>query len=215
MAANKARGVQEIGNWIAASAASAAARGGAAARCHAGAAGSDASAAARSTTSCASPAMAATAAARRSPAREPARRWRRRSRDRRACRATATTSSRRCSHGLTGPVDGKTYTQVMVPMGAQQGRVDCGDRRPTSATASATRRRSSRPADVARVRALSGSRKTQLDVEEIEASLPVMLQTQPTWKATASHVADKAANGLTFVGWNSGGPSAAGHVVPD
>ena len=45
------------------------------------------------------------------------RRWRRRWPDRRASTATATTSSRPCCTASTGPVDGKTYTDVMIPMG--------------------------------------------------------------------------------------------------
>jgi hypothetical protein len=66
------------------------------------------------------------------------------------------------------------------------------------------------PADVARIRAATAGRKTSWTVAEIESSLPVLLQTEPTWKASASHAVDRAASGLTLVGWSSGAPAAAG-----
>jgi mono/diheme cytochrome c family protein len=112
-------------------------------------------------------------------------------------------------HGLTGPVDRRTYTQVMIPMGAQGDdwiasvgsyvRSTFGnDAPPVSA------------ADVARVRAASGRRKTSGTVAEIESSLPVPLDPAPTWQATASHNSTMAGAGLTLAGWTSGQPQQSG-----
>jgi mono/diheme cytochrome c family protein/glucose/arabinose dehydrogenase len=112
-------------------------------------------------------------------------------------------------HGLTGPVDGNTYTDVMVPMGSNTDewiaavtsyiRAGFGNASPPIA-----------PADVARVRAAAGSRSTPWTVEEIEASLPVLLAPQPAWKATASHNPAGAGNALGNGAWTSGQPQQAG-----
>jgi hypothetical protein len=66
------------------------------------------------------------------------------------------------------------------------------------------------PSDVARVRAATAARKLSWTVAEIDGSLPVMLQAQPTWKASASVGTENAPKGFTFVGWNTAGPSQAG-----
>ena len=110
--------------------------------------------------------------------------------------------------GLTGPVDGKTYPEVMVPMGGSTDEWVAGI---------ASYVRSSfgnsgglvTPADVARVRAETSSRKALWTVPEIEASLPRMLDAQQ-WKLTASHSPETAAGAATLRGWNSGAPQAAG-----
>jgi hypothetical protein len=60
------------------------------------------------------------------------------------------------------------------------------------------------PADVARVRAARKGRRGPWTVDELKASLPVLLQTLPTWKASASHATENAARGLTTQGWSSG-----------
>jgi mono/diheme cytochrome c family protein/glucose/arabinose dehydrogenase len=112
-------------------------------------------------------------------------------------------------HGLTGPVDGTTYTDVMVPMGANNDewiaaitsyvRNSFGNTAPVIT-----------PADVARVRAAAGNRRTPWTVEEIEASLPVLLTAQPSWKATASHNSATAANALGAGAWTAGEPQQPG-----
>ena len=71
-------------------------------------------------------------------------------------------------HGLTGPVNGTTYTEVMVPMGQSPDdwiaaigsyiRNSFGNRASLIA-----------PADVARVRAATAGRKTSWTTAELEA----------------------------------------------
>ena len=111
-------------------------------------------------------------------------------------------------HGLTGPLDGRTYSDVMVPMGSN--RDDW-----VAAAASYLRMNFGNaasfvaPADVARVRAAI-DRKTPWTQGELEASLPVALLAQDTWKITASHNAQVAAGGLNFQGWSTAAPQEPG-----
>jgi mono/diheme cytochrome c family protein len=115
-------------------------------------------------------------------------------------------------HGLTGPIADKTYTQVMLPMGAQKDDW-------IAAVASHVRNDFGNsgtfvlPADVARVRAATAGRKLPWTVAELEASLPTLLQPDPAWKVTASHNQAAAADALTIVGWASGTPQEAGMWV--
>lgn len=64
-------------------------------------------------------------------------------------------------------------------------------------------------ADVARVRAETAARKTPWTLPELEASLPLLLDSQQ-WKLTASHSADNAATAASLRGWNSGVPQVQG-----
>ena len=111
-------------------------------------------------------------------------------------------------HGLTGPLDGRTYSDVMVPMGSN--RDDW-----VAAAASYLRTNFGNsasfvtPADVARVRAAI-DRKTPWTQGELEASLPVALLAQDTWKVTASHNAQVASGGLNFQGWSTAAPQEPG-----
>src|SRR5262249_52638441 len=77
-------------------------------------------------------------------------------------------------HGLTGPVDGKTYTQVMIPMGAQKddwiAAVGSYVRNSFGNSGSVIV-----PADVARVRASTSTRSAFWTAAEIESSLAVPL----------------------------------------
>ncbi len=112
-------------------------------------------------------------------------------------------------HGMTGPLAGQTYTQVMVPMGAQNDqwianiasfiRNDFGN----SASFIA-------PSDVARVRAATAARKAMWTFAELEATIPRLLPADPGWKATASHNADSAGNALTLAAWTTGAPQEPG-----
>ena len=112
-------------------------------------------------------------------------------------------------HGLTGPLAGRTYTQVMIPLAAQNDEW-------IAAVASYVRNSFGNKAtfvssaDVARVRAATASRKAIWTQPDLEGSLPLLLQAQPTWKLTASHNAAAATGGLTTFGWNSGEPQRAG-----
>jgi glucose/arabinose dehydrogenase len=111
-------------------------------------------------------------------------------------------------HGLSGPLEGRNYTDVMVPMGANRDewvaaiasyvRNSFGN----SATVVTT-------ADVARARA-AVDRKTPWTQPELEASLPTPLVVQATWKVTASHNPQTAAGGLNFQGWTTGAPQQPG-----
>jgi hypothetical protein len=112
-------------------------------------------------------------------------------------------------HGLTGPVGGRSFVQVMIPMGQQNDQwiADVGSyvRNAFGNTGSFVS-----SADVARVRAASGTRESMWTVEEIDRTLPVDLQPQPDWIVTASHNTESAGSGLTLRGWTSGAPQQAG-----
>jgi mono/diheme cytochrome c family protein len=120
-------------------------------------------------------------------------------------------------HGLSGPIDGKTYPQVMVAMGSNSDqwiadvtsyvRAGFGN---TGTLATA--------ADVARVRAATGSRAAWT-AAELAASLPRALVPDALWKVTASHDArpapqanaeggynyvGDASGALSFLGWTTG-----------
>jgi mono/diheme cytochrome c family protein len=109
--------------------------------------------------------------------------------------------------GMTGPIDGTTYRDVMVPMGGTD----------ESVAAIASYVRSSfgntagmvTAADVARVRAETAPRKTPWTLPELEASLPRLLDSQQ-WKLSASHSADNAATAASLRGWTSGVPQVQG-----
>ena len=112
-------------------------------------------------------------------------------------------------NGLSGPVAGKTYADVMVPMGA--GSTDEW----VAGVASYVRANFGNngslvtPADVARVRAATAARKTPWTVAELEATLPRVVDPQ-TLKLSASHGEDTAANAPSLRGWSSGVPQASG-----
>jgi mono/diheme cytochrome c family protein len=121
-------------------------------------------------------------------------------------------------HGLTGPVDGKTYPQVMVAMGSNKDQwiadVVSYVRNSFGNTATFTT-----PEDIARVRSATADRKTPWTVTELDASLPRLLVPAATWKVTASHegrptpqanaeggynYTASAGGALTFLGWTTG-----------
>ena len=111
-------------------------------------------------------------------------------------------------HGVTGPIDGRTYTDVMIPMGTN-------DDEWVAAVASYVRANFGNraggvtPADVARVRQATVSRTTSWTAGELSASLPVQLFTDG-WKLSASQNSEAAGGGLTLTGWNTGEPQRAG-----
>jgi mono/diheme cytochrome c family protein/glucose/arabinose dehydrogenase len=112
-------------------------------------------------------------------------------------------------HGMTGPLAGQTYTQVMVPMGAQNDQwiasISSFIRNNFGNTASFIA-----PADVARIRAATANRKAMWTFAELESSIPRLLPADPSWKATASHNPGTAANGLTLAAWTTGTPQEPG-----
>ena len=81
-------------------------------------------------------------------------------------------------HGMTGPLAGQTYTQVMLPMGAQNDQwianVASYIRNEFGNTAAFIA-----PADVARVRAATASRKSMWTYPELEVTLPRLLPADP------------------------------------
>jgi mono/diheme cytochrome c family protein len=127
-------------------------------------------------------------------------------------------------HGLSGPIDGKSYSQVMVPLGSNKDQwvADIASYVRNGFGNSSTW---VTPADVARVRAATGNRTAQWTVQELESSLPRPLLPVDTWRVTASHDAQpapssnagggfsfsvSAAGVLSFLGWTTGVPQQAG-----
>jgi mono/diheme cytochrome c family protein len=112
-------------------------------------------------------------------------------------------------HGLTGPVEGNTYTDVMVPMGSQKDEW-------IAAIASYVRNSFGNtgtlvsPIDVARVRTATGDRRVPWTVNDLVGSLPTLITQQPAWKATASHNPEAAANALAAGTWSTGAAQQPG-----
>ena len=127
-------------------------------------------------------------------------------------------------HGLSGPVDGKVYPQVMVAMGSNKDEwiadVTSYVRNSFGNTGTVAL-----PHDVARVRSSTGGRKVPWTVDELDASLPRPLVPDASWKITASHdgrpapqanpeggynFIGNASGALNFLGWTTGVPQQAG-----
>jgi mono/diheme cytochrome c family protein len=113
-------------------------------------------------------------------------------------------------YGMTGPIDGKTYSEIMIPNNVQADDW-------VAAVASYVRSSFGNSAglvtadDVKRVRASVGTRKNPWTLAEIEPTLPrVLTPDAATWKVSASHNAAAAATALSMTGWNSQAPQAAG-----
>jgi putative heme-binding domain-containing protein len=114
-------------------------------------------------------------------------------------------------HGLIGPVDGKSYSSLMIPM-------DKNDDDWIVAIGSFVRNSfgNSAPfltaAQVAKVRAAS-NRKVPWTLEELDASVPRLLTYAPDWKLTASHNGQLASNAISGVGatrWDTGAAQQPG-----
>ena len=123
-------------------------------------------------------------------------------------------------HGLVGPLDDRTYPQVMVAMGSNKDQW-------IADVVSYVRNSFGNSSglvtvpDVARVRAITSNRKAPWTATELDASLPRVLVPSEAWKVTASHEGHPppqanadggynyrgdAAGGLTFMGWTTGVP---------
>ena len=209
MAANKARGVQEIGK-VAARAADRARRPRHRRRCHPSSR-ICCSAARRSTRRPASRATATTAAARRWPARPPG-----------TMMAPPLAGSPRVQghrdyvdQGAAARADRSAGRQDVhaghAADGRAEGRLDRGHRLATCATTSATPATFVTPADVARVRAATSGAQDAVDRRRSsKRRCRSLLQRDPAWKVTASHNPAAAPDALTIVGWTSGVPQQAG-----
>jgi mono/diheme cytochrome c family protein len=112
-------------------------------------------------------------------------------------------------HGMSGPIAGTAYPQVMVPMGSNtdQWIADVASYVRNSFGNSATW--VSAP-DVARVRAATATRKAQWTIGELEASLPRPMIPDATWKVTASHNSSAAPGALDYSRWTSDAPQQPG-----
>jgi mono/diheme cytochrome c family protein/glucose/arabinose dehydrogenase len=126
-------------------------------------------------------------------------------------------------HGLSGPIDGRTYPQVMVAMGTNKDQwiADVASYVRNSfgnSGAFAT------PADVTRLRTAAPDHGPWT-APELEASLPHALVPDSTWKVSASHdarpvpqanaeggynYASNAGGALNFMGWTTGVPQQPG-----
>jgi mono/diheme cytochrome c family protein len=112
-------------------------------------------------------------------------------------------------NGITGPVDGKTYVDVMIPLGA------ANDDEWVASIASYVRNNFGNrgdfvsPADVARVRAASKSRTDPWTTATLTAALPAPLFTDG-WKVTASQNSAAAVNALSLTAWSTGEPQKSG-----
>ena len=123
-------------------------------------------------------------------------------------------------NGLTGPIEGQTYTEVMIPMGqnTDQWIADVASfvRNSWGNAGSVVT-----PEEVARVRAATANRSSMWTAPELAAAVPTLVEATPEWTVTASHNAETAsrvvAAGPSGFGqgqsWTSGAPQAPGMFV--
>jgi mono/diheme cytochrome c family protein len=112
-------------------------------------------------------------------------------------------------NGLSGPLDGKSYPDLMAPLGVTSTDEWVAGVASYVRSAFGNNAGLVTPADVARVRKETATRKTPWTLPELEASLPRALDSQ-NWKLTASHGAEGAVGASTLRGWTSGTPQAQG-----
>jgi mono/diheme cytochrome c family protein len=111
-------------------------------------------------------------------------------------------------HGLTGPLDGKVYPDVMAPLGSTSTDEWVAGVASYVRSSFGNTGGPVTPEDVARVRKATASRKTPWTLAELDASLPRAIDAQG-WKLTASHGAETAAAATSLRGWSSDVPQAA------
>jgi mono/diheme cytochrome c family protein len=109
--------------------------------------------------------------------------------------------------GLSGPLAGKTYPDVMAPLGSASSDEWVAGVASYVRTSFGNNAGLVSPADVARVRKETAARKTPWTYAELEASLPRAIDSQP-WKLSASHGAENASGAASLRGWSSGTPQA-------
>ena len=114
--------------------------------------------------------------------------------------------------GLTGPLDGKTYREVMVPMGGTR-RVGRRDRVVRPQQLRQQRRHGDAGRRRARPRRDGRHARRRGPLPELEASLPRPLDAQQ-WKLTASHGAEAAAGAVDAARLELRRAAGGGHVVP-
>ena len=112
--------------------------------------------------------------------------------------------------GLTGPLDGRTYSEVMAPLGSAPSDewvagVASFVRSSFGNTGSLVT-----PADVARVRASMKARKTMWTVGGARGVAAEADRSEWHGRSRPATGGDTAAGAATLRGWNSGAPQAAG-----
>ena len=113
-------------------------------------------------------------------------------------------------HGLTGPIEGRTYAgQIMVSQGQQpdQWIADVASYVRNAFTNAAS---FVTPEQVAAVRAANRSRTAAWTYPALAASVPVLLHQQSSWKATASHESERAVRAFGTAGWSTMAPQQPG-----
>ena len=112
--------------------------------------------------------------------------------------------------GLSGPVDGRTYSNSMIPMRENTDEW-------VASVASYVRTHFGNdgtvvtPADVKQARADALTRTAPWTVSELQAALPSSLvSSSANWRLTASDNTQAAAAALSLSGWTSGRPQTAG-----
>jgi putative membrane-bound dehydrogenase-like protein len=112
-------------------------------------------------------------------------------------------------HGMTGPLAGTTYADVMVPMGMQTDEwiasVASYVRNGFGNSASMVT-----AADVARVRASVKNRTSMWNPDELLASLPQQIVSDASWKFSASHNPGIAQYAIGIQPWTSGARQSPG-----
>jgi mono/diheme cytochrome c family protein len=112
-------------------------------------------------------------------------------------------------HGMTGPLNGVAYSDVMIPMGEQSDEwiasVGSYIRNSFGNRASFIS-----PRDVARVRAATSGRTASWTAADIDASLPRQVIYDASWKLSASHNPAIASYAVTTQPWTSGIRQAPG-----
>jgi mono/diheme cytochrome c family protein/glucose/arabinose dehydrogenase len=112
-------------------------------------------------------------------------------------------------HGLSGPIDGRTYAEVMPPLRASSDRW-------IADVASFVRNAfgNSSPvvsdSDVTRARKLASGREKLWTAEELERALPRPLLPETVWRASASHNTASAAGAFDYTRWSSDAPQQRG-----
>ena len=118
-------------------------------------------------------------------------------------------------YGLTGPIDGKNYTEQMVPNGGNKDiwvaavanyvRNSFGNNAGFVTVDDVARIRAANPGRVlSQAREESGAPKTRFTIPRLQASLPRLIAPQMSWKATASVNNDDAAGGFSLARWSTG-----------
>jgi mono/diheme cytochrome c family protein len=113
-------------------------------------------------------------------------------------------------HGLTGPIEGKTYAgQIMVSQ-AQQPDQWIADVASYVRNAFTNAASFVTPQQVAAIRAATRARTSAWTYPELAATVPVLMHQQSTWKATASHESDRAVRAFGTAGWSTMVPQVPG-----